>query len=68
MGTMAENRVPPIPKELLDYLEGAFRFRPPATSKFTKAEVAFQAGAASVVTHLKHHFDRQNRPVIPTQP
>lgn len=62
----SNNRVPPIPREVIEHLERVFRPRLPASPEFTLQSVAFAAGQNSVIEHLRKTLDRQERTVIAT--
>jgi hypothetical protein len=63
-----KNRVPPIPREIVEHLERVFRPRLPQTPEFTLQQVGFAAGQASVIAHLRTALDRQEEAVIKPNP
>ena len=52
--------IPDIPLELLQDLERRFPDKAP-TIGTSSEKVWYNAGAASVVRFLRHHYDRQNQ-------
>lgn len=60
---MIPNRVPPIPEDLLVYLEAVFpdRLPPPETSD---QEVRVLMGNQQVIKHLRAKFNQQNKTIL----
>lgn len=60
---MSNVRVPPIPEDLLAYLEAVFPDRcPPLTT--TDQEVRVLMGEQNVVKHLRAKFNQQNKTIL----
>lgn len=62
---MSNQRTPPIPADLLDYLEAVFPDRCPRPTA-TDQEVRVLMGEQNVVKHLRAKFSQQNKTILNT--
>lgn len=56
---------PPIPKDLLEWLEARIPDKAPSEADLTDmSRVAFKAGSVSVVRFLRHIYELQNQNIL----
>lgn len=60
---MENNKLPNVPKELLEALEKRFPDRLPENME-TLDSIRFRSGQVSVIRMLRHHFELQNQNIL----
>jgi hypothetical protein len=62
---MADKRIPPVSRDLIEYLEKAFPERSPSINDSGR-KIWMDAGKVDVIRHIRALYEKQERTVIST--